>query len=122
MIVFAFGRAQRLDAQPSSTESAFAFFLGSAYPDGIGTSTSRTSAMTLTELIDGKNAQIGEIPNPTIGVFAHAAVVANLLVAAIVVFVFSMIALKEHALGDLQLMLWLIPFVTVVVWTSASAI
>jgi hypothetical protein len=78
--------------------------------------------MTPSKSIDWKNAQIHAIHEPTVGTFARAAVVANLLVAAIVVTVFSFFALKERALGALQLLLWLIPFVTVVVWSSASAI
>ena len=78
--------------------------------------------MTPTKSTAWKNAEIGETPDPTIGTFARAAVIANLLVATLVVVVFSTFALKEHALGALQLLLWLVPFVTVVVWSSASAI
>jgi hypothetical protein len=82
---------------------------------------SRTSAMTSTKSIDWKNVQISAIPEPTIGTFARAAILANLLVATPVAIVFSIFALQEHALGALQLVLWLVPFETVVVWSSASA-
>jgi hypothetical protein len=78
--------------------------------------------MTRTRSIDWNKAKMSEIADPSIGLFARAAVVSNLLVAAIVAIVFSFFALKEHALGALQLLMWLIPFVTVVVWSSASAI
>ena len=77
--------------------------------------------MTPTKSIDWKKGQISAIPEPTIRTFARAAVLANLLVAAPVLIVFSIFALQEHALGALQLVLWLVPFETVVVWTSAAA-
>jgi hypothetical protein len=82
---------------------------------------SRTSVMTPTKSIDWKNVQISAIAEPTIGTFARAAVFANLMVATPVVIVFSIFALQERALGALQLALWLVPFETVVVWSSASA-
>jgi hypothetical protein len=83
---------------------------------------SRTSAMTPTKSIGSKKAQISAIPKLTIGTFARAAVVANLLVVTIVVIVFSFFAFKEHALATLRLLLWLIPLVTLAVWCSASAV
>jgi hypothetical protein len=83
---------------------------------------SGTSAMAATKSIDWKNVQISAMPEPTIGLFAHAAVVANLLVVTIVVIVFSFFAFKEHALATLRLLLWLIPLVTLAVWCSASAV
>jgi hypothetical protein len=81
-----------------------------------------TLAMAPTRSIDWKKAEIGEIKDPTIGTFARAAIFANLLVVTIVVIVFSFFALKENAPRALQLLLWLIPFVTAVVWSSATAI
>jgi hypothetical protein len=80
-----------------------------------------SSAMTPTKSIDWKPVQISAITVPTIGTFARAAVLANLLVTIQVVIVFSIAALQEHALGPLQLALWLVALETVVVWTSASA-
>jgi hypothetical protein len=81
----------------------------------------RNLAMTPTKSIDWKIVQIGAMTEPTIGTFARAAVLANLLVTTQVVIVFSIFALQEHALGALQLALWLVAFETVVVWSSASA-
>jgi hypothetical protein len=78
--------------------------------------------MTPTKSIDWKKAQINGVAEPTIGTFARAAVVANLLVVTIVVIVFSFFAFKEHALTTLRLLLWLIPLTTLAVWCSASAV
>ena len=78
--------------------------------------------MAPTKSIDWKKIQISAIPELTIGTFARAAVVANLLVVTIVVIVFSIFALKEHALAALHLLLWIVPLMTVAVWCSASAV
>ncbi len=71
--------------------------------------------------IDKTNAFKSAIAGPTIWTFVHAAVVANLVVAALVLVVFSAMALSEHR-GVLRMGLLLIPFVTLVVWCSASAL
>ena len=76
--------------------------------------------MVPTESIDKTSALQGAVPAPTVGTFIHAACVANLLVATVVLIVFSVVALNEHAGATLQLGLSLIPFVTLVVWISAT--
>ena len=78
--------------------------------------------MVPTESIDKTSALQGAVPAPTVGTFIHAACVANLLVATVVLIVFSVVALNEHAGATLQLGLSLIPFVTLVVWISATVI
>ena len=71
--------------------------------------------------VDKTNALKGTIPVSTIWTFAHAAVVATLVVAALVLVVFSAIAFGENR-GVLQLGLSLIPFATLVVWSSATVL
>jgi hypothetical protein len=74
--------------------------------------------MTPPESIDKTNALKDAIPNPTIWEYVHAAVLASLIVDTLVLVVFSVMALGDHR-GVLQLGLLLIPFATLVVWTSA---
>jgi len=76
--------------------------------------------MAPTKSIDGKNALEGAVPAPTIWTFVHAACVANLLVATLVLIVFSAMALGDHDCGAVHVGLWLVPFVTLVVWSSAT--
>jgi hypothetical protein len=83
--------------------------------------TSGTSAMTPTKSIDKTNSLKGAIPVPTIWEFVLAAVVANLLVATLVMVVFIAMALGGHR-GLFQLGLSLIPFVSLVVWSSAAVL
>ena len=75
--------------------------------------------MAPTKSIDETNALEVAIPEPTIWTFVHAAVVANLLVATLLLVVFSVMALGGHR-DVLELGLSLIPFVTLVIWGSAT--
>ena len=77
--------------------------------------------MPPTKSIEKTNALKDAIPEPTIWTFVHAAVVASLVMAAILLVVFSAIALGEHR-GAWQLGLLLIPFATLVVWNSATVL
>jgi hypothetical protein len=83
--------------------------------------TSGTSAMTPTKSIDKTNSLKGAVPDPTIWTFVHAAVVANLVVATLVLVAFTALALDVHR-GLLLLGLLIIPFVTLVVWSSAAVL
>jgi hypothetical protein len=77
--------------------------------------------MAPTKSIDKANAFKGAVPDPTIRTFVHAAVVANLLVATLVLVVFIAMAFRVHP-SLLKLGLLLIPFVTLVVWSSATVL
>jgi hypothetical protein len=77
--------------------------------------------MTLPKLIDKTNALKGAVPNPTIRTFVHAAVVANLVVATLVLVVFIAMSFGVHR-SIWQLGLVLVPFVTLVVWSSATVL
>jgi hypothetical protein len=74
------------------------------------------------KLIDTKNAQMGAIPDVTIGIFVRSAGLANLLVATLVLIEFSAIALVNHDGKAFQLGLSLIPLVTVVIWATAAVL
>jgi uncharacterized membrane protein YoaK (UPF0700 family) len=73
--------------------------------------------MTPTKSIDKTIALKCAVPNPTIWTFVHAAVVANLVVATLVLVVFIALAFNLHR-SVLLLGLLLIPFVTLVVNTA----
>jgi hypothetical protein len=75
--------------------------------------------MAPTKSIDETNALEGAIPEPTIWTFVHAAVVANLLVATLLLVVFSVMALGGHR-DVLELGFLLIPIATLVIWGSAT--
>ena len=77
--------------------------------------------MAPTKSIDKTNALKGAIPDPTIWTFVHAAVVASLVIATLLLVVFSVMALNEHR-GVFQLGLSLIPFATLVIWCSATVL
>ena len=77
--------------------------------------------MTPPKSIDKTTTLTGAIPDPTIWTFVHAAVVANLLVATLVLVVFIAMELGDHG-GVLRLGHSLIPFVTLVVWSSATVV
>ena len=77
--------------------------------------------MASTKSIEKTNAFKSAIPDSTIWTFVHAAVVASLVVATIVLVVFIALALFVHR-SNLRLGLLLIPFVTLVVWSSASVL
>jgi hypothetical protein len=54
--------------------------------------------------------------------FVRAAGLANLLVATMVFVEFSGIALVQHDPKAFQMGLWLVPFVTLVIWTTAAVL
>lgn len=83
--------------------------------------TSGTSRMAPTKSIDKSSALKGAIPDPTIWAFVHAAVVASLVITSILLVVFSAEVLSGHP-GVLQLWLLLIPFATLVVWSSTTVL
>jgi hypothetical protein len=62
----------------------------------------------------------GEISIVTIGTFARAASVANLIVGMLVFVEFSFMSLVNRDGGDFKMGLWLVPFVTAVIWGTAS--
>jgi len=70
--------------------------------------------------INRMNALKTAIPAPTLWSFVIAAGVANLLVATLVLVDFSAIALVTHDARSFQTVFWLVPFVTLVVWSSAT--
>jgi hypothetical protein len=72
--------------------------------------------------IDRKNALNAEIPDPTLGIFVRSASVANLLVATLVFIEFSALAIVNHDGKTFQLGLWLVPFVTLVIWGTAAVL
>ncbi len=72
--------------------------------------------------IDSQNALAGAISAPTPLTFARAAGLANLSVATLVFVEFSGIAIVNHDGAAFKMGLWLIPFVTLVVWSSASVL
>ena len=77
--------------------------------------------MAPTKSIDKTKAFKSAIPDPGIWTFVHAAVVANLVVATLVLVAFIALALGVHR-SVLRLGLLLIPFVTLVVWSSATVL
>ncbi len=78
--------------------------------------------MAPTKSIDKKNALEVAVPALTVGTFVRAAVVANLVVATLVLIVFTGMALGDHDRGAVRVGLWLVPFVTLVVWSSATVL
>jgi hypothetical protein len=77
--------------------------------------------MAPTKSIDKTNALKGAIPDPTIWTFVHAAVVASVVIATLLLVVFSVMAFGDHR-GVFQLGLSLIPFATLVIWSSAAVL
>jgi hypothetical protein len=69
---------------------------------------------------DRKNGQKRAIPTLTIGTFVQAAIVANLLVGSLVFVEFSVMSLVNHHGIDSKMGLWLVLFVTVLIWGTAS--
>jgi hypothetical protein len=69
---------------------------------------------------DRKNGQKGAIPTLTIGTFAQAASLATLLVGTLVFVEFSVMSLVNHHGRDFRMRLWLVLFVTVLIWGTAS--
>jgi hypothetical protein len=68
------------------------------------------------DILDGKRYE------PTARNFAVAAGLANLIVATMVFVEFSIISLVEHNPKTFQMGLWLVPFVTLVIWASTAVI
>ncbi len=65
----------------------------------------------------GRNpASKGEIPILTVRTFARAASVANLLVGTLVFVQFSVMSLANRDGRAFKMGLWLVPFVTAVIW------
>jgi hypothetical protein len=81
---------------------------------------SGTSAMAPRKTMEGKNALKGAIPAPSAWLFVRAAIVANLMVATLVFSEFSVMSIVNHESKDFQMGLWLVPFVTLVVWSSET--
>jgi hypothetical protein len=71
---------------------------------------------------DKLNAWDGAKSDPTPWIFVRAAALANLLVATMVFVEFSGIALVEHDPKAFQMGVWLVPFVTLVIWTTAAVL
>jgi hypothetical protein len=72
-----------------------------------------------TDLLDIRD---GARPGPTPRTFVRAAGLANLLVATMVFAEFSGIALVKHDPRAFQFGLWLVPFVTLVIWATAAVL
>jgi hypothetical protein len=71
---------------------------------------------------DKLNAWDGAKSDVTPWTFVRAAALANLLVGAMVFVEFSGMALFEHKPEPFRLGLWLVPFVTLVIWTTAAVL
>ena len=71
---------------------------------------------------DKLNAWDGAKSDVTPWTFVRAAALANLLVGAMVFVEFSVIALVKHESDTFRLALWLVPFVTLVVWVAATVL
>jgi hypothetical protein len=83
---------------------------------------SGTSAMAPPRSKNGKDDLKDADPDAKNGQFARTAGVANLLVASLVFIEFSTLALINHDFKLLLLGLWLVSYVTLVVWCSAAVI
>ena len=71
---------------------------------------------------DKLNALGGAESDLTPWTFVRAAALANLLVGAMVFVEFSGIARIKHEPDTFRLGLWLVPFVTLVIWTTAAVL
>jgi hypothetical protein len=69
---------------------------------------------------DKLNAWDGAKSDLTPWTFVRAASLANLMVATMVFVEFSVIALVKHEPKAFQMGVWLVPFVTLVIWTTAA--
>ncbi len=76
--------------------------------------------MTVSKQPDEKNTLKGAIANLTIRTFVRAAIVTNLTVAPLVFVDFSIISFINRDGKLFKIGLWLVPFVTLVIWSSAS--
>jgi len=83
---------------------------------------SGTSVMALPESIDRKNAPRGAMPALTPWNFVRAAIVTNLTVAPLVFVEFSVISFINRDGKLFKIGLWLVPFVTLVIWGTAAVL
>ena len=72
--------------------------------------------------IDGKDAPTRATPVVTARTYARAAIIANLSVATLVFVEFGAMAIVDHDVRPFRTGLWLVPFVTLVVWGAAAVI
>jgi hypothetical protein len=68
------------------------------------------------EILDGARSE------PTPRTFVRAAGLANLIVATMVFAEFSVMSLIQHDPWAFEIGLWLVPFVTLVIWASAAVL
>ena len=78
--------------------------------------------MSYSRPIDKLGALDGARSDLTFWTSVRAAALANLLIAAPVLFGSCGIALVEHDPKAFQMGLWLVPFVTLVIWTTAAVL
>lgn len=76
--------------------------------------------MPLTKPINKSNAPTVAVPEPTIWTFVQAATAASLIVSTLILVVFCFMALGDHQRGVLLLGLSLVPFATLVVWSTTA--
>ena len=76
--------------------------------------------MSPAKSIDRTNALKATIPASTLWAYVRAAIVANLIVVTQVLIAVVAPALGTHDGEAFHMASWLIPFVTLVVWTSAA--
>jgi hypothetical protein len=71
--------------------------------------------------IDGKSTQKAAIPSLTLETFVRAASAVNVIVGTLVFIEFSVFSLVNRSGRDLVLGIFLLPFVTLVIWSIAAA-
>jgi hypothetical protein len=76
--------------------------------------------MLLTKPINKSNASTVAVPEPTMRTYVHAAVVASLIVTIFILVDLCFMALSDHQRGFLLLELLLVPYATLVVWSTAT--
>jgi hypothetical protein len=103
-----------------ATGSVFAFPCDQPILMILALQRSGTRAMANLEPKEGKNARSGAVPPLTPWVFVRAAILANLAVAALVFIEFTVMSLVDHDARTFRMGLRLVPFVTLVIWSSAT--
>jgi hypothetical protein len=103
-----------------ATESAFVSIRDQPILVIVAVQRTGTSAMAQPKALDQKSVVKREIPALTIGTFVQAAIVANLIVGTLVFVEFSVMSLVNRDGRDFKMGLWLVPFVTLVIWGTAS--